>query len=150
VLTYQTILNLRKLALKSRLNPDIDDYVEKCYRHYSKTYATPLDQAKSNLTVPEVMLVYMQDELENLEKDELELFKEKLYPNSGPILSMPVAEKNEDELALEDNAWVAQQEALLRDKEEKDKKNQDDIVKKTHEAIESLTKNLNATMKKNS
>lgn len=150
-LTLKNLLNIRRIALQNRLSEDTDTYIEKCYRHYSKTYHTPLHLVKEQLTVEEVALVFMEDQIEEWSVEDLNSLKEKLDESERPVLQGALSNDPEDEV-IDDELWIAQQNKLVREQEAavKAKQNQD-VVKKTHEAIEQLTKsfeNFNDAVKK--
>lgn len=139
------LINLRKLAIKYHLSDDIDIYIEKAYRHFSKTYSTPLKEAY-NMTPHEVLLVYMQDEMDELKKEELLDFLSKITEKNEPMLSSGIT-KTYDDVVAEDEAWIAEQNALLKKESEK-KANSKDIIEQANKALEELGKSLNKNIDK--
>lgn len=143
MLSYQTLINLRLIAIHNIVNEDLESYVEKAYRHYSKTYFTALDEAKQKKTPHEVILILMEDELSELKVEELRDMQDELSTN--PTLFPDRAYASAE---VSDEAWIADQNRMLRQQEEKDAakkaKAMEEVAKKTHEAIEKLT----ATIKK--
>lgn len=142
---YSRLLNIRKIAIENHLSDDIETYIEKCYRHYSKTYSVSLDECRSKMAPEQVALVYMEDELSDWNIEEIMKIKEMLSTSDVPVLHSGMAEKEED--VISDDEWIAQQEALVKQQEEKKRKQQEEIAKKTHEAIEQLTKSFDSFSK---
>ena len=142
MLSYQTLINLRLIAIHNVMDQSMDAYVEKAYRHFSKTYHTALHIAKEIMTPHEVVLIAMEDEMDDLKLEELLEFRSEVAPVQSifPPYSLPEAG------AIDDEAWIADQNRLLKIQEEKDKakkaKEMEEIAKKTHEAIEQLTAQL--------
>lgn len=136
---FQNLLNLRRVAAYNRLHSDdVWQYIEKCYRYYSKTYHVSLLEAKEKITIEEVVLIHMEDELEDME---LESVLEMLKTIENPEL--PVALYESEEVAgddVSDDEWIAQQNLQLKKQDEAKKlKQAEDIAKRTHEALEQLT-----------
>lgn len=132
---YKNIVNLRKIAIKNNLKDDIDSYIEKCYRHYSKTYFTELEKAYE-LPIERVVLIYMEDEMADMSKEELKDLLDKDFND----IELPVVAMNyEPPRDLTDDEWIAQQNLLLK-KQQEDEAKQAEIVKKTHESIEKFGK----------
>ena len=144
MLSYKQLLNLKIIAIQNSIDESIDSYVEKAYRHFSKTYNTPLFEAKEKLTPHEVVLILMEDELEDFKVEELQDMLNELRP---PVQLGAPEEMINSENVADDELWIAQQNKLLKEQDEKEKNKQnEEIVKKTHEAIEKLTSALSKTM----
>jgi hypothetical protein len=118
---------------------DIEWYIEQCYRHYSKTYHTPLHIAKKELPIEEVILIYMQDEMADWTADEMADWKTKVDETPKIYVAAP---EYVDQEEMNEDLWVAQQTAILKQQEEQEKKKKEDVMAKTHEAIEKLTQSL--------
>lgn len=142
MLSYQTLINLRLIAIHNVMDESMDSYVEKAYRHFSRTYNTSLIEAREKLLPHEVILIFMEDEMSELKNEELLEFRAEVSPALSifPPYSLPEAG------AIDDEQWIADQNRLLKIQEEKSKaqkaKEMEEIAKKTHEAIEQLTAQL--------
>ena len=139
---YLNLINLRKLAIKNHFSDDIELYIDKCYRHYSKTYNTPLADAYKDLTPEEVLLIYFCDEMEEWTPEEVEKIQKILSTADVPMLDPGYSAKATSEIS--DDEWILQQEKNMKAEQEKKAKQQEDIAKKTHEAIEQLTQAFKA------
>lgn len=138
---YQNLVNLRKIAIENRLSDDTETYIDKCYRHYSKTYNMPLDHVYKTLVPEQVILIYMEDEMEEWTPEEVIKIREVLSTRDVPVVESNIVVASGDEVS--DDEWIAQQEAIAKRDEEKNKrKQQEDVAKKTHEAIEELTQSF--------
>lgn len=148
MINYRHLLNLRQIAIHNIIEDDAEWYIEKCYRYYSKTYHTPLHVAKEVMSVEEVVLISMQDEMLDLTAEEIADFKAKVNETLKTALVAPTLIDKLDE-AAGDDIWIAEQTALLKKQEAKEQENkktkaQEDIIKKTHEALEKLTVSIQA------
>lgn len=141
---YQNLLNIRKIAIENHLSEDIETYIEKCYRYYSKTYSVNLDVVKATKAPEEVALIYMEDELSDWTPEEIEKVKEMLSAADRPVLQSDIPEGS---LEISDDEWIAQQEKVAKREEEKKRKQQEEIAKKTHDAIQQLTQSFNGLNK---
>jgi len=141
---YQNLLNLRRLAIQNYLADDLESYIERCYRHYSKTYSVNLDHAKLTKTPEEVAFIYMEDEMHDWTPEQLEKVQAMLDNSDKPVLESGMAMVIEE---VSDDEWIAQQEALAKAEEEKKQKRNEEIAKKTHEAIEELTQSFERVSK---
>ena len=147
MINYRHLLNIRQIAIHNTMCGDLDFYIEKCYKHYSKTYHTPLHIAKELIPMEEVIKVFMEDELEDFTPEDMADFKAKVDETPKLMLAAPTYTEESEELSEE--LWIAQQNALLKQQDEKAKKQQADIIKQTHEALDKLTTSLtNVTEKK--
>lgn len=145
-LKYKNLINVRRLAVHNRLSDDLDVYIDKCYRHYSKTYHTPLHVAQSILTAEEVALIFMEDEMEEWSVENVMEVKEALRTDDQPVIDC-AQEKSND--VVDDDTWIAQQNAALKkqDEESKKKSAQAAVMKQTHDAIEKLTESFKSITK---
>lgn len=140
MLQLRNLLNVKRIAYKNIKESSIEFYIEKCYRYYSKTYHTPLEQAY-NLLPERVCQVYEEDTMAQLTADDMEMIHSQINNKVEPLLQDIDNVVTE---ALDDDAWIAQQNLELQ-KEEADKKKQAeqaDIIKRTHEAIDKLNKDI--------
>ena len=136
---FQNLLNIKKLAIQNNLNSiagDLECFIEKCYRHYSKTYHTELEKAYT-LPIEQVVMIYMEDEMSDTTKEELEEMS-KNFREIEVFFFMPGSVESENEV-LDDELWIAKMNSDLKKKNEVDQKK---IIADTHKAIEELTKNL--------
>lgn len=145
-LKYKNLINVRRLAVQNRLAEDLDTYIEKCYRHYSKTYHTPLQLVKETLSPEQVAMVFMEDEMEEWSIENVMEIKEALNNGDRPVIE--TAQMAEEEV-IDDDTWIAQQNATLKKQEDTDKKkkSQEALMKQTHDAIEKLTESFKSITK---
>lgn len=134
ILSQETLLNLRRIALKNIKDESMWRYIEKCYRHYSVTYHTPLHLAKQILTIPEVILISMEDEMKDMPPDDVEEWLLKYDGKIKPMIE-PINPYLPEQEEVSDDLWIAQQEKELKQKEAKEAVSNEDIIKKTHEAM---------------
>jgi hypothetical protein len=136
------LLNLKRLALKNVIEFSINHHIEKTYRYYSKTYATPLHIAKEALTAEEVLLIYYEDKFEELSKEELNDIKKELTSAKSPVFSD--INFTEAESLSDDEAWIAEQNRLLKEQEKKAKNNTkvEESINKANEALSNFAKEL--------
>lgn len=137
MLSHKNLLNLRQIAISNVMEDDLEFYVEKCYRYYSKTYHTPLHIAKEKVSEPEVVKIFMEDEMEDWTPDDMVEFKAKVNETPRVVIAAPSFTEEPEE--VDEEMWIAQQTALLKQQEAKEKKKQEDIMNKTHEAIDKMT-----------
>lgn len=140
---YQNLLNIKKLAIENNLNSiagDLDCFIEKCYRYYSKTYHTELEKSYQ-LPIEQVVLIYMEDELSESTKEDLEELR-KHFVTPEIFFEMPEKAEMENEV-LDDEIWISKMNADLKKKEDsKKEQDQKKVIEDTHKAIEELTKSL--------
>lgn len=134
----EVLESLQKIALKNVLQEDVEFYIEKCYRYYSRTYSTPLHVVKRELTAEEVVLIYMEDEFLEAPTDKLiELATE--FVNDDYVLPVENAAPRQ----LSDEEWIALENKKLQDAESKSAK-QSEILKKTQEALAEFGKTIDS------
>lgn len=144
------IVNIRKLAITHKLSDGMDVYVDNAYKYYSKTYNTALQSAYD---IPEeiVLLIFMQDEMEALSKEELLDWKEELRDKSNDLmLEMPKRTNPKKQLsAMDDEAWIAEMNLKLQKEAEANKVKQMEAaakaVKQIDNAIGEIEKKINST-----
>lgn len=143
--TLKNLLNVRRIAVHNRLSEDIEIYVEKCYRYFSKTYSVSLIELKEKLSPEEVALVFMEDEMEEWTVEQVKEMKVQLDDSERAMLTAPVPGEDDDS-ELDDESWIAEQNKILKKQDvDKSKKAQEDVIKKTHAAIEQLTQTFKKT-----
>lgn len=142
---FQNLLNLRRIAVENRLSDDIELYIEKCYRYYSRTYGPDLETLKQTMTAEQVALVFMEDEMIDWTAEEVIDVQRMLSTTDVPVLDSNMIEDDED--GVSDDEWIAQQEAIAKKEEARKAKEQEEIAKKTHEAIEKLTQSFKSLEK---
>lgn len=145
VTLLKNLINIKRLAYKTIKEDSLEFFIEKCYRYYSKTYHTPLQQAYE-VPKEEVALIYFQDEMLDGDADDMELIKEQIQNKLEPVLSMPEI-LLQNKAVLSEEEWVAKMNLEIKNemKAQKAKKNemsQEDIIKQTHDAIAALTTSL--------
>jgi Lon protease-like protein len=145
MLLLRNLINVKRIAYKNVREDSVDFFVEKCYRYYSKTYHTPLEEAYK-LPIEKVCQVFMEDEMIEYTSDQMEDVLSAINNKLEPVLQF--VDETESE-ALDDDAWIAKQNLELQQEETKKKKEleQAEIIKKTHEAIAALTSDLNSIKK---
>jgi hypothetical protein len=117
MLSNHVLNNLRIIAINNAMSDTVDWFIEKSYRHYSRTYHTPLHIAKETLSQEEAVLIFMEDECSEMSPEDIVMLKEKLSTKIKPVLDFE-GESDED-VEMDDDAWVAQQMAELEAKERK-------------------------------
>jgi N-dimethylarginine dimethylaminohydrolase len=146
------VVNLRKIAIKNCLSDDIDVYIERAYRHYSKTYNTPLHLAHELVTVPDALLIYMEDQMEDYTKEDLQERLAELTDKKPSIMLEPPKYANpRNELLSDDDAWIAEMNRKLREEEaQKAKakvKDAEKLEAAAKDAINQLAKSVNKILK---
>jgi hypothetical protein len=139
MINYRHLINIRQIAVHNVMEDDIEFYVEKCYRYYSKTYHTPLHLAKEAITPEEVVKIYMEDEMAEWTAEEIEDLRNKIDETPKMVLAGYANKATEE---IDEEVWIAQQSALLKKQEESQKAKQEEIIKETHKVIEKLTSSL--------
>lgn len=81
----ELIKSLQKIALSNVLNQSVDFFIERCYRYYSKTYCTPLNEVKKSLTPAHVMLIFFEDHYNQLPAEEIIQLRDKILKAPSPI-----------------------------------------------------------------
>jgi hypothetical protein len=148
MITNDVLKHIRLIALNNAHDLTVEGYIERAYRHYSKTYHTPLHTAKEIVNAAEVVLIYMEDEIADMNAEEIATFKEKVSPSIKPLFAMPDQEDNIVE-ELDDDAWVAQQMMELEKKDKIEKKEPivpsslTDAANEAQKALHGLYKQLN-------
>jgi len=143
-LQLRNILNIKRLAIKNIKESSVDFFIEGCYRYYSTTYHTPL-QSAYELPEEEVCKIYFEDTLKEASADDLEDIIKHL-DNALKMKLSPDEESGVD-TGISDEDWIAQQSLeLKREEMAKNGKSQEDshedVIKKTHDIIENLTRSL--------
>lgn len=136
--------NLKKIALNNVESETVARFIETCYRYYSKTYHTPLKEVYKDLTPHEVALYYFEDMMEGLSAEQLEEQKQEIYRTWTPILSGDIKKMQSEQPEIDDEAWIAMQNEMLRKQEaEKKAKAEAELVAKTDEFVKNFSDKLN-------
>jgi Ser-tRNA(Ala) deacylase AlaX len=141
---------IRLLAINNVTSSTIEWYIEQSYRYYSKTYHTPLHVAKQILTAPEVVKIFMEDEMEDMPAEDIVAMRDRLMVSPKPMLSVEDYATEEDE-EMSDEEWVLQQMAQAAEQEKNPTKktkssagpSMADAAMNAQKAIQSLYNNLN-------
>lgn len=97
------IIALQKIAIYNVTSYTIEWLIERSYRHYSRTYNTPLHLAKSILTPQQAVLIFFEDSFADLPLEQQQQWKQKLL--ARPDIIVPQEERNNmyiDEEAAEE------------------------------------------------
>lgn len=130
---------LRKKAIQNIEAPTLESYVEQCYRHYSKTYFTPLHEAREKVTVPEVVMIYMEDEMSEMDKESLQEYKEQL----GFVTEAVLTSNSESAEVLDDDAWFIQMSKKIKEEEQKkQEKKAAEVVKQVDDKVKAFTEKI--------
>ena len=145
MISYRHLLNLRQIAVHNVMTDDVEFYIEKCLRYYSKTYHTPLHIVKELIPLEEVIMICMEDEMQDFTADEISDWKKKVDETPKAYVAAPEFMEQEE---MSEDLWIAQQTALLKKQDEKQKKQKEqtskEIETKTNQAIDKLTASINA------
>lgn len=128
-MNFSDYLALRRLAYKYAVSQSLEAEIEKAYRHYSRTYNTPLETARA-LPMEEALLIYFQDELEEATAEDLERIKEELFTDES--LYIPKA----SQAKVDDDTWIAEQEKALKAQEAAK------LMSETEKALKALTESM--------
>lgn len=123
MITNDILKSIRLLSIGNVQSSTIEWYIELAYRHYSKTYHTPLHVAKSKITQLEAVQIMMEDEMLEMSKEDIDSMKKQLQKLPQPMLNVE-SYYNEEvvDQEMDDEEWVAQQIAQLQEKEKSGKK----------------------------
>jgi len=149
------ILNLRKIAIKHHLSNSFKDYVRRAYKHYSTTYFTPLEDSYK-IDEPKIILIYMEDQLNNTPKEELENMLYDIKSNKPMLDPNIMPEMTYDQvMEMEDDAWIAEQEKLVKEQEKEENKDKVEarakkLREKSRQAIAQLDKMMGGARKDSS
>ena len=118
MLSEKDLLNYQKLALLNATSNSLGTFIESCYKYVSKTYHTPLHVVKELYSIPEVIVMKLEDQYRDLQPEELEGIKEQLAAKemSRPVMSSGV-EHSEEDAEYSDEIWLAEQAKLANEKE---------------------------------
>jgi hypothetical protein len=135
--------NLKKIALANVESDTVARFIDMCYRHYSKTYHTPLKEVYADMTPQQVALYYFEDMLEGLNEEQLAEHREDLFRSFKPILSGDITKRSQEDLVLDDEAWIASQNEMLKKQEAEKKAKQDaELAAKTDEFVKNFSQQL--------
>lgn len=138
----QDLRNLKKIAYNNVSKNSYDYFLEKCYRYYSNKYHTPLHVVREIVLPHDAIIIFYEDQLESMEESQLEEVKEQLF-DKKLVVSGDLKRIMEIEDAMDDEAWVAKQNQLLKEQE---KKQEESEAKSQIEQIDKDIKNLREKM----
>jgi hypothetical protein len=133
--------HIEKLAAHNAANNDtLGSLLRKAYRHLSKTYHTPLHIAERDVPEYEALLVYFEDQFDELDAVELADRIALMYkkPSLEQINSGYVPSESGVSNIVGDEEWVAHMNIKLRRKEEDDR--QADEIKKATQVVAEVDK----------
>jgi Ser-tRNA(Ala) deacylase AlaX len=137
----QNLRDLKKIAINNVLGNSYEYFLERCYRYYSKEYHTPLHVVKETITPHEAILIFYEDKLEDMQNEEIVDLRAELFDR--PVVTSGDVKKLMEELeAMDDEAWIAQQNALLKKQEEKNKPDDKVIKEVADEAVKKLREKM--------
>src|SRR5665213_722961 len=103
MISYKHLLNLRQIAVHNVMTDDVEFYIEKCLRYYSKTYHTPLHIVKELLPLEEVIKITMEDEMMDFTADEIADWKAKVDETPKAYVAAPEFMEQE---AMSEELWI--------------------------------------------
>ena len=158
---------VEKLALHKTLDQSIFRYIEKAYRHYSKTYHTPLHIAEEVVPEEKVLLIYFEDQIENVATHELADIINDIYAlpelevvNAGGQVRSNMPQTTDDEWIARMNKQIqaaaedrerkklAAKEAEEKIKAEAAMKDVDDVISKFNKSMTAIKSSLTQEKKK--
>ena len=149
MLSLNAILNIHKVALKNSVDKDIDTLIESAYRHYSRTYCTPLHVAEEVIPEAEVLRIYFEDRFEDMEAGELKEKISSLYGYDKEAANSPLTGKTLG--PVNDDQWIAEMNKKAMAQAEKQKKIEaekaaaikaQEVVKSVDQIIEEMNKKM--------
>lgn len=150
LLNNEVLKYIRLLAINNVNSHTIEWYTELAYRHYSKTYHTPLHVAKQVMNPAEIVKIYMEDEMLDMELEDVTAIRDKLVKTKKPFMDIENYQPAEELNEMDDEEWVMQQlaEADAREKAaDKPKKNagpsMGDAATMAQAAIKNLYNQIN-------
>jgi len=146
----QVLKYIRLLSIYNVNSNSIEWYVEQAYRYYSKTYHTPLHVARKNMIPAEVVQIFMEDEMADMNPEDVTALKDRLVKVPKPMLNVEDYQPEED-TELSDEEWVMQQmaEAAKNEKNTKPKPKANpgpsmgDAMSAAQKAVQNLYSQLN-------
>lgn len=146
---------IRLLAIQNIQCNSIEWYTEQAYRHYSKTYHTPLHLAKQVMNPAEVIRIQMEDEMMEQTSEEIQAIEDRLSSKPKAMLDVENYSPEEDE-QMSDEEWVLQQMADAAKQESAGTKKASnpgpsmaDAAKQAHQAIQNLYGKLDKPVPEN-
>ncbi|MEM4360231.1 MAG: hypothetical protein QXT45_06845 [Candidatus Bilamarchaeaceae archaeon] len=122
--TVDFIQSLQRIALHNVGSNTIEWLIERSYRHYSKTYHTPLHIAKEKLTPHEVMLIFFEDQFDSLPPEQQLNWKNKLLSIPDPVV--PGGTEHDSQYVDEESAEEADIAELIAQLEKEGAQESDD------------------------
>lgn len=147
---------IEKLALHKTLDKSIFRYIEKAYRHYSKTYHTPLHIAEEVIPEEKALLIYFEDQIEDVSTHDLADMITDIYKvpdleliNAGGGAKSNIPQTTDQEWVAKMNMQIQKateerEAAKLRAKEAIEKKKAEDAMKGVDDVIEKFNKSMAA------
>lgn len=130
---------LRKLVITSLEDDSVLEMEDDAYRWYSKTFFTPLAEAYK---IPAQIVVYYKwkESLTGIERAQLEEQKQLFVKPNWKIMLQDPSGAEQDNLEMDDEAWIAEEEAKIKAQEmTKNGMTDQDIMKQVHDAIGLLS-----------
>lgn len=137
MLNIDDVLAIKRIALQNVQQSTLDRLLERAYRHYSKTYFTPLQDAYK-LPESDILLLYFEDIYSELEEHQLEDEKNTMYETDHKIVYTGI--KPVEESVLTDDQWIAQQIERMKKKDKPAVSNIDKTVKALEHSLGELAK----------
>lgn len=132
---------IRRMVIKSLEDNSVLDMEDEAYRWFSKTYHTPLMEAYK-LPAELVVFYKWKEDLTGIDRAQLEELKDKHCQFNWNVVTQDDAGVLQDDSEMDDEAWIAEEEAKIKAQQEQANMTDADIVKRAEEAIRGLTSKL--------
>lgn len=129
------------IALNRVTESSMRVYIDNCYKHISKTYHTALHTAHESYSIPEAIVMFLEDQYSELDEDEITSLKEELLTKKTIVLEPTTSITTSDQQDDEDEIWIAQQMKAVKDKEDKQPSSKD-IEAYTANALKKFNKSI--------
>jgi hypothetical protein len=106
---------IKNIALRNIDSNLIEDWIERAYRHYSKTYHTPLEQAYE-VPAHKVALIMLEDMFNNTDPDQLASAKEEVEKELSKLVLSGDKKVLTANAEISDDEWMANQLEELKKK----------------------------------
>jgi len=146
-MSRNVITNIRIMAVDNCLSKGLAWYAEKAYRHYSQTYHTPLHTTRQLLTPFEAIQIMMENEMDELPIEDLEEIKTKLLDLKDKFYVGDPSGDGSDDGGMSDDEWIAMQDQIVREQEEKNKAKAGKDMKQVSEKIGKAASSLADALK---
>lgn len=132
---------IQKLALHNALSDTLQSFIRKAYKHYSRTYHTPLSVAMATVTEYEAVLVYFEDRFGEMDAVQLKDASDALYARKPlEVINAGPQKETLGYSSANDEAWVAQMNLKLKRQEDEQRAKQ--VVSEVDKAIAELNKTM--------